>query len=173
MSIPMKKNPKELGQAGAYLAPGGATGDPDLRTLINDLASPTDALSETVDATWGQAEVDLVKKMVRMVSRYVPAATTAIADESNVDTTYGAAEQTVLNNLKADLNALGFAAISETAAGTYDATTVTLLGNLKTRFNLIFADKITDATPATYTATTQGIISQITCRANARRDIRN
>lgn len=161
--------PKDLGQGGAGLS-SGASGQPSLKDLVNDLSSPIPPVTGTADATWSQNEVDMVTEMIRIVSNFLPGATTLTTD--SVTTTYSASTQTLLGKLKTDVNAHG-AGVASSAGATYDAGTVTNLGDLKTAINSLCSDKITVVTPGTYTAATAKLISQLCIRLNGKQSMVN
>lgn len=161
--------PKDLGEGGGHLS-SGSSGEPRLGQLLNDLSSPIPPVTGTADATWSQNEVDMVNEMVRIVSNFLPGATTATTD--TVTTTYSASTQTILGKIKTDVNAHG-AGVASSAGATYDAGTVTNLGDLKTAVNSLCSDKITVITPGTYTAGTAKLISQLCIRLNAKQSMVN
>jgi hypothetical protein len=81
-----------------------------------------------------------------------------------------------LDRAKVDINAQGFAAVSDTIpnAGAWDAGGQSFLNNAKTRMNLLTSDLMTaNIVPATYTATTQGILSSLLVRIIARQRAAN
>jgi hypothetical protein len=176
--MPIKQIPKEIGLGGAYMAPGGTTGDPDLKELLNFAVKPLEPITDAAaDTTWSLNEATLARSICQRIVDCFPGATVVQADVNAINSSsYDAATKQALDRAKVDINAQGFAAVSDTIpnAGAWDAGGQSFLNNAKTRMNLLTSDLMTaNIVPATYTATTQGILSSLLVRIIARQRAAN